>query len=236
VPARAGEAGAVDGWVPVGPPIGFPAGKTKTLVVDVTGLLRRDDPRLRMTTTLQLSWDAIRVVLDADDAPFVDTPLEPLSAELAYRGFSAPLPDPSGALPERFDWDALALPRWNPHPGLYTRYGDVVPLLGAADDRYVIFGAGDCVRAAFDAAPLPPLPPGWTRDWLLFLDGWAKDRDPNTAAAREVGPLPFHAMSAYPPPAGESFPWDEAHRAWDREWNTREAAVLIAPLAAHAGR
>ena len=231
VPARPGEAGAVDGWVPAGPPIGFPAGKTKTLVVDVTGLLRRDDPRLRMTTTLQLSWDAIRVVLDADDAPFVDTPLEPLSAELAYRGFSAPLPDPSGALPERFDWDALAPPRWNPHPGRYTRYGDVAPLLGAADDRYVIFGAGDCVRAAFDAAPLPPLPPGWTRDWLLFLDGWAKDRDPNTAAALEVGPLPFHAMSAYPPPAGESFPWDEAHRAWDREWNTREAAVLIAPLA-----
>jgi len=34
----------------------------------------------------------------------------------------------------------------------------------------------------------------------------------------------------------ESFPWDEAHRAWDREWNTREAAVLIAPLAARAGR
>ena len=231
VPARAGEAGAVDGWVPAGPPIGFPAGKTKTLVVDVTGLLRRDDPRLRLTTTLQLSWDAIRVVLDADDAPFVDTPLEPLSAELGYRGFSAPLPDPSGALPERFDWDALAAPRWNPHPGLYSRYGDVAPLLGAADDRYVIFGAGDCVRAAFDAAALPPLRPGWTRDWLLFLDGWAKDRDPNTAAALEVGPLPFHGMSAYPPPAGESFPWDEAHRAWDREWNTRDAAVLVAPLA-----
>ena len=235
VPARPGEAGAVDGWVPAGPPIGFPAGKTKTLVVDVTDLLRRDDPRLRLTTTLQLSWDAIRVVLDADDAPFVDTPLEPLAAELGYRGFSAPLPDPTGALPERFDWDALDAPRWNPHPGRYTRYGDVAPLLGAADDRYVIFGAGDCVRAAFDAAALPPLPPGWTRDWLLFLDGWAKDRDPNTAAALEVGPLPFHAMTAYPPPENERFPWDEAHRVWDREWNTREAAVLIAPLASHAG-
>jgi len=231
VPARPGEVGAVDGWVATGPPLGFPAGKTKTFVVDVTDLVRRDDPRLRMTTTLQLSWDAIRVVLDADDAPFSDTPLEPLSAALAFRGFSAPLPDPSGELPERFDWDSLAPARWNPHPGRYTRYGDVLPLLGAVDDRYVIFGSGDCVSAEFDAAALPPVPEGWTRDWLLFLDGWAKDRDPNTEAAGRVEPLPFHAMTAYPPPEGESFPWDEAHRAWDREWNTREAALLIPPLA-----
>ena len=244
VPAREGEAAAAGaatasaagGWVPAGPPIGFPAGKTKTLIVDITDVLRRDDPRLRLTTTLRLSWDAIRVVLDADDAPFVDTPLEPLSAALAYRGFSAPLPDHTGELPERFDWEILDAPRWNPHPGRYTRYGDVLPLLGAIDDRTVIFGAGDVVTATFDATALPPLPEGWTRDWLVFLDGWAKDRDPNTASADHVEPLPFHGMSAYPPPANESFPWDEAHRTWDAEWNTRQGALLIEGLAARAGR
>jgi hypothetical protein len=220
-----------EGWTPAGPPTGFPAGKTKTLVVDVTGIVKRDDPRLLMTTSLQLSWDAIRLVIDDDDAPYRDTRLEPLAAELSFRGFSAPLPDPGGSLPERFDWDVLDEPRWNQHPGRYTGYGDVLPLLGSVDDRYVIFGAGDALTVSFDASALPELPAGWTRDWLVYLDGWAKDGDHNTAAAEAVEPLPFHGMSAYPPPAGEGFPWDEAHLAWDREWNTRRGAVLIPPLA-----
>ncbi len=220
------------GWRPTGPPIGFPAGKTKTMVVDVTDLVDRADPRLRLATTLQLSWDAIRIALDDDDAPFRETRLPPTSADLAFRGFSAPTTVPGGEFPERFDWDVLsAAPRWNQHPGRYTRYGDVRPLLGAPDDMYVILGAGDCVRLAFDASALPPLPDGWTRDYLLHLDGWAKDRDPNTNACEGVEPLPFHAMSAYPPPPGERFPDDEAHRRWQEQWNTREGAVLITPLA-----
>jgi hypothetical protein len=218
------------GWAPTGPPIGFPAGKTKTLVVDVTDLVNRKDPRLLLTSTLQLSWDAIRIVLDDDDAPTTDTPLEPLSAELAFRGFSAFLPDPTGELPELFDYERLQGARWNQHPGRYTRYGETVPLLSAVDDMYVIFGAGDALHVRFDASALPPLPSGWTRDWLVYLDGWAKDRDPNTAAAERVEPLPFHGMSAYPPPDGEAFPWTDERRAWDREWNTREGAVLIPRL------
>jgi hypothetical protein len=172
-------------------------------------------------------------VLDDDDAPRVDTPLEPVAASLAFRGFSYGEDTAGGTLPERFDWDVLAQPRWNQHPGRYTRYGDVLPLLGAVDDMYAIFGAGDCVRLDFDAAALPPLPAGWTRDWLLYLDGWAKDRDPNTVSAERVEPLPFHAMSAYPPPAGEAFPDTPAHRRWQAEWNTREGAVLLPPLTVH---
>ena len=68
------------------------------------------------------------------------------------------------------------------------------------------------------------------RDYLLFLDGWAKDGDPNTLASQSVEPLPFHGMSAYPPPPGEAFPDTPEHRAWRAEWNTRPGAVLLAPL------
>ncbi len=223
-----------DGWTPTGDPIGFPAGKTKTMIIDITDVVVRDDPRLRLSTTLQLSWDAIRLVLDADDAPYTDTALEPSAALLHYRGFSWPLDTSDGTLPEIFDWNDHAQPRWNQHPGRYTRYGSVLPLLSEADDMYAILGSGDCMRLDFAAAPLPPLPAGWTRDWLLYLDGWAKDRDPATASAERVEPLPFHAMSAYPPPAGESFPDDAAHRAWQSTWNTRDGAVLLAPLDVHA--
>ncbi len=218
-----------DDWRP-GPPIGFPTGKTKTMVVDVTELVDRDDPRLRIGTTLQLSWDAIRVVLDDDDAPYRETPLEPVSARVTFRGFSRPLPTGNGELPQFFDWDERDLTRWDQHPGMYTRYGGVLPLLQAIDDRFVIFGSGDVVFAEFAAAALPPLPAGWTRDWLLYLDGWAKDGDPNTLAAEQVEPLPFHGMSAYPPPAGESYPTTPEHDAYRREWNTRPAARLIVPL------
>ena len=57
----------------------------------------------------------------------------------------------------------------------------------------------------------PPPPAGWTRDFLLKVDGWAKDRDPNTAFSTTVEPLPFHAMSRYPYPAGEHYPADAVH-------------------------
>jgi tetratricopeptide (TPR) repeat protein len=219
-----------EGWAPAGPPVGFPAGKTKTMVLDVTDIVRRDDPRLRLSTTLQLSWDAIRVVLDADDAPYADTPLPPAAALLHYRGFSWPQETGGGTRPETFDWNDHALPRWNQHPGRYTRYGSVLPLLLEADDRLAILGSGDCLRLHFDPSALPPLPEGWTRDWLLHLDGWAKDRDPNTAAAETVEPLPFHAMGSYPPAPGEEPADVAAHRAWQSEWNTREGAVLVPPL------
>jgi len=219
-------------WRVVGPPLGFPAGKSKTMVIELGDALDRARPRLRLSSTLRLYWDSIRLAVDADDAPRRVTELEPTSATLWPRGFSQPLAAARADLPERFDWNALAAhKRWDPHPGDYTRYGETVALLGAADDRFVILGSGDALHLVFSAVDLPALPPGWTRDYLLYLDGWAKDRDPNTVEALAVEPLPFHGMSAYPYGPGERFPDDEAHRAWRAEWNTRAARAWIPPLA-----
>jgi hypothetical protein len=84
---------------------------------------------------------------------------------------------------------------------------------------------GDAVRLAFDAAALPPLPEGWSRDYLVVLDGWDKDADKNTVAGQTVEPLPFHGMDdarygtlAFP---GAQSP---AHRAFLREYLTREGS------------
>jgi hypothetical protein len=92
-------------------------------------------------------------------------------------------------------------------------------------------GAGDALTVRFDAAALPPLREGWRRDWLVFLDGWAKDRDPNTAEALFVEPHPFHAMSAYPPLASDPRPDPVQAAADQREWHTRPARRLIELLA-----
>jgi len=210
------------GWRDAGPPVGFPAGKTKTMVLDVGEILSRDDPRLRVFTSLRLSWDAILLCTDDDDAPLRVTPLEPSSAELWRRGFSAALLDESGEQPARFQWNRLAeLPRWNPHPGIYTKYGHVLPLLGAVDDQFVVMASGDALNLRFDASALPELQSGWRRDFLVYLDGWAKDRDPNTHSALHVEPLPFHGMSAYPYSAEERYPSTPETAAWQREWQTR---------------
>ena len=93
-------------------------------------------------------------------------------------------------------------------------------------------GSGDELRLSFDATRLPPLRSGWTRDFQLLVDGWAKDRDANTAYSQSVEPLPFHAMSSYPYPAPEIYPNDAAHEAYRKEWNTRPALRLVRPLAA----
>src|SRR5207302_4216275 len=100
---------------------------------------------------------------------------------------------------------------WNPTPGLYTRYGDVKELIESVDDRFVIMGAGDELRLSFDANALSKLEPGLKRDFILKVDGWAKDRDANTAYSQTVEPLPFHAMTKYPYSGGEHYPSDTAH-------------------------
>jgi hypothetical protein len=120
---------------------------------------------------------------------------------------------------------------WNPTRGLYTRYGDVQPLIAAIDDRLAILGSGDELRLLFPVSKLPALPAGWKRDFLLLVDGWAKDGDANTAYSQSVEPLPFHGMSQYPYPGTERFPESQMQN----EYTTRPALRLLRPLALSHG-
>lgn len=209
------------GWLPLVPDLGFPAGKTKTMVVD-TPPLPDGARRLRIVSDLWLSWDRIAwSVAPADEEPRVVARLDPTVADLRFRGYSAPVRRAPNA-PHGFDYAAVSTsPRWLPFPGRYTRYGDVRELLAAADDRSVVMAAGDELALAFDAASLPPVAEGWTRTVFLESHGWDKDADRNTWEADQVGPLPFRAMSGYPYGPGESFPDTELHRRYRREWLTR---------------
>src|SRR5437899_3653502 len=111
----------------------------------------------------------------------------------------------------------------------FTAYGEVQPILTATDDQYIIFGPGDEVVLQFDAGAAPPLPPRWTRDFLIYTDAWMKDADLNTAAGGTVEPLPFHAMSRYPYGAEQAFPTDAAHRRSVETYNTRRGPRHPAP-------
>ena len=151
-------------------------------------------------------------------------------AELRFRGFSRVVVHPERRQPERFLYDEVKpTSNWNPTPGLYTRYGQVSSLIGAIDDQLLIFGSGDELRLLF-AANLEPPPPGYERDYLLLVDGWAKDGDANTAYGQSVEPLPYHLMPQYPYHAPAAFPADEEHRRWRELYNVRPALRLIRPL------
>jgi hypothetical protein len=109
---------------------------------------------------------------------------------------------------------------------MYTRFGDVKALVTGVDDRLLIMGSGDELRLQFPAGRLPALASGWTRDFLLLVDGWAKDGDANTAYSQTVTPLPFHGMSQYPYPARERFPESEIQK----QYTTRPALRLLRAL------
>jgi hypothetical protein len=103
-------------------------------------------------------------------------------------------------------------------------------LLAGTDDQLLVMGSGDEVTLQFDPAKLPALKAGWKRDFLLLVDGWAKDADANTAFSKTVEPLPFHGMSAYPYRTDESFPADSTHSSYREKFNTRPALRLLRPL------
>jgi hypothetical protein len=186
---------------------------------------------VRIATNLCVYWDEIFLAEAAREPAATLTALAPSAATLGFRGFSRVEIHPERRQPERFVYaEVRATSMWNPTPGLYTRYGEVEALLAEVDDLLVVMGSGDEIRLAFDASALPPLPPGHRRDFLLKVDGWAKDGDANTAHAQTVEPLPYHGMPQYPYEEPDRFPEDDLHRLWREATLTRPALRLLRPL------
>ena len=216
-------------WVTVNEDMGMPAGKPKTIAVPLHFISA--SRKLRIVTDLCVYWDEIFLSESAGPAE-VKQALAPMqSANLHFRGFSESVIHPERKQPDTFLYSHVSpTSYWNPTPGLYTRYGDVRELMTDVDDRLIVMGSGDELRLLFDASSMPTPPAGWTREFLLKVDGWAKDRDPNTAYSQSVSPLPFHGMSRYPYPENESFPHDDRHARYQHDYNTRPALRLIRPL------
>ncbi len=218
-------------WVTAIEDMGMPAGKPKTIAVDLTGKFLSPSREVRIVTGMCVYWDEIFLSENTRPPEARLKEMLPPSADLRFRGFSAVTVDPQRRQPEHFDYSVVRpAAMWNPTPGSYTRYGSVRALLESIDDRFVIMGSGDELRLRFSARDLPPLPAGWTRDFLIFVDGWAKDADANTAFGSTVEPLPFHAMRGYPYSQDQRYPEDPAHIEYRQKFNTRPALRLIRPL------
>jgi len=198
-------------------------GKDKTIIADLSGMVLASDPRIRILTNMQIYWDHIFFTIDNPESPVQLHKLKPSSANLHYRGFSQSYRKGGRYGPHWFDYNhATTGQKWRDLVGNYTRYGDVLPLLMEADDKYIIKNAGDETTINFSIDGLNKLPKGWKRDFLIHSVGWVKDGDLNTATGNTVLPLPFHGMTCYPYGENESYPSVVGHQEYLREYNTRK--------------
>jgi hypothetical protein len=212
-------------WQEVIPNIGFPSGKNKTVIVDLEGKFLSKERKVRIRTNMEIYWDYVFFAND-EQVEVQMTKLNPASADYHYRGFSAQYRLGGRYGPHWFDYNRGETgQKWRDLTGTYTRYGDVTELLQEADDMYIIANAGDETTITFDAAKLPQLKEGWTRDFLIYSVGWVKDGDLNTALGQTVEPLPFHGMSRYPYGKEERYPNTQKHKAYQKKYNTREVGT-----------
>jgi len=237
-------------WKRVVDDMGFPAGGPRTMTADLTGKLPAGTQMIRITTNLQVYWDSILIDRTRQDAPackeagsstraenalarndkvncgnatpttrVTQVPLE--QADLEFHGYPLKIEGkPAGNVKYIYEKTSATGPYTRP-AGPYTRYGDVLPLLTAVDDKLAVFGSGDEVRLDFDPSKLPPLPQGWVRDYFFAANGYEKDMDFYAAEGDYVAPLPFLSMGEYPYAPKKSFPLDDPHVNYLLEYNTR---------------
>ncbi|HSS95469.1 MAG TPA: FG-GAP-like repeat-containing protein [Terriglobales bacterium] len=185
------------GWILAQDNLGFPAGRKKTVVFNLTDIFHPGTPKkVRIHTNLEIFWDRISWAKGMPDASVKTTRMLPSYADLHYRGYSV-IHRPDSGAPEVPDYNHLegSKQRWRDLIGYYTRYGDVKELLEKVDDRYVIVNSGDEMSLRFDEQPAPQS--GYLRDFVITGDGWIKDGDYNSTFSKTVLPLPYHGKDVY---------------------------------------
>ena len=178
----------------------------RTFTVDLTGLFPAgvSDYQVRFTNFWNVTYDYIGIDTTAQQNITIQK-LSPTSAVLSQM------------------WDTQSNAS-----GAFTRYGNVTPLMQDADDMFVIGRQGDQVNMQFSTANLSAPAPGMERDYFFVVACWFKDPPGAWGYGFNftVDPMPFMAMSGFPYPSGESYPYDAAHLAYIQQYNTR---VITAP-------
>jgi hypothetical protein len=75
-------------WQPVDVRFGTPAGRTKSIIVELAGKLPEGARRLKLSHAFELHWDQIALYEQAGEERTQIARLSPSSTDLHYRGFS----------------------------------------------------------------------------------------------------------------------------------------------------
>jgi Tfp pilus assembly protein PilF len=178
-------------WEPVNVAVGMPAGKTKTIAVDLSGVLARGARRLRLRTSFELHWDRIALFERLPASAVEIHEAWPTSADLQWRGFSE-IRQRAPRHPTTPEWSTVfERPPWRTTlEGWVTQYGDVRPLVTERDGALAILNGGDALELRFPASEFPPLEEGKMRTFFFYSVGWDKDGDYNVVGGDTVEPLP----------------------------------------------
>jgi hypothetical protein len=204
-------AGSDGKWQMVDEMVGFPTGNTKTIVCDLSGKLPAGAKRFRLTNSFEARWDRFALYRTVPGDSVRVTPISPSAAELSWHGFSELRPN-SFAQPQVPNPTRISnRPPWlTTVEGWCTRYGDILPLVTASDERMAILNSGDGATLEFSLAGLAAAPSGSERTLLLYARGWIKEDDPNSLPDRAVEPFP-----------GSNSAEDEGQEDWQVKYNTR---------------
>jgi Tfp pilus assembly protein PilF len=208
-------------WKAVPVIAGAPAGKTKTILVDLAGKLSPGARRLRLSTAFEIHWDRIALFEKRDNSETRVTYLSPDTANLHWRGFSEfeYLPWHEPLTPDYGNVYSQA--KWTITPaGWCTRYGEVGELIAHRDNAFALLNGGDELTLQFSAHRVPAKPAGARRDFFLWSVGWDKDADFHCVRGAEVEPLPWHGMDdqKYGHEPRPAFPSDAMHTKYNKRW------------------
>ncbi|MGA3061221.1 MAG: hypothetical protein ABSD92_12760 [Candidatus Bathyarchaeia archaeon] len=186
-------------WVNVPDDREFPIPHTTDSEFDVnlTGLFLTNNYELKINYYQNIQFDYIGISTTPQQNIIVNTlPLSSASLEQAFTVYNLTC------------------------PGAFTKYGDVTPLLQSADNQFVIGREGDSVSLQFSATDLPPVPAGWVRDYFIIANCWFKGLGLSYVPFT-VDPLPFQAMTSFPYPSNETYPYTAVNLAYLKEYDTR---------------
>lgn len=185
---------------------GYPAGMPHQMSIPLPKL-PKDCRRLRLRTNQEIYWDRVAVVYarPCPEAKVVQLPL--VAARMEQIGFPERADGPQH-LPGYLFTNRRPAADMHIQEGLYTRIGPVNELLTDRDNAVAIFGPGEGVHIEF-SEPETEIQAGWTRVFVVEVEGWCKDMDLYTKDGETVGPMPH---------LGE---WTERAKELNRTFNTR---------------
>jgi hypothetical protein len=114
------------GWQVVRQNMGFPAGRNKICLFDLTDVFRSGIPRrLRLRTNLEIYWDSLEWAVGLPNAELRVTRLNPDTADLHHRGYSV-INQANDSSPQIPDYNRLSGSKqvWRDLIGYYTRFLD----------------------------------------------------------------------------------------------------------------
>ncbi len=208
-------------WKPVDVVVGSPAGKTKTIVVDLAGKLPEGARRLRITAAFEIHWDRAALFEKRDNSETRITAICAADARLRWRGYSEFEPWP-WYLPLTPNYSNVRQTAdWTITPGGWaTRYGVVTELINTNDQALALVAGGDELTLKFAASALPSRAPSTKRDFFLYTIGWDKDADFHCDLGFQIEPLPWQGMDAqlYGKEKRPEFPQDAMMKRYNTRW------------------